>query len=261
MVKETKHDSTQLKILIVDDERDEIEELEEHFGNHGIPAVGVTSADEARREFLENAEIAVLLVDIGMPGEDGVSFIDWATRYYEGDRVFEAAIFSGYRSREKALDAMRAGARDYFEKPVDLDKLVIAMKEALQRVARRRERMALKQTPLPMDALDGPLSEIRAELSELRESIGTRHQRPGEPAAELADDLKDVRVRMDRLTKRQKEVTQLVAGGHSNYQIACELGISENTVKLYVSQILDTLGVSNRTQVALLSHRLQQASP
>ncbi|MCL7743698.1 response regulator transcription factor [Guyparkeria hydrothermalis] len=259
MVNETKHGPAQLRILIVDDERDEIEELEEHFGNHGIPSVGVTSADEARTEFLENAEIAVLLVDIGMPGEDGVSFIDWATRHYEGDRVFEAAIFSGYRSREKALDAMRAGARDYFEKPVDLDELVIAMKDALERVARRRERMAFNRHSLPMDALDGSLSEIRAELSELRESIGSRRE-SGEPTAELADDLKDIQARMDRLTKRQKEVTQLVAGGHSNYQIACELGISENTVKLYVSQILDTLGVSNRTQIALLAHRLQQAA-
>ena len=257
MNQKTECDPNRLKVLIVDDEPDEIEELEEHFANHGIAAVGVTSASEARVEFLGNADIAVLLVDIGMPGEDGVSFIDWATKHYEGDRIFEAAIFSGYRCREKALDAMRAGARDYFEKPVDLDALVNAMHEALQRVCRRRERAMLQSASWSGGALDGPLAEIRAELSELKESIGSRAT-PAE-GGEERDDLAELRARTERLTRRQKEVMKLVANASSNYQIACELGISENTVKLYVSQILDTLGVSNRTQVALMAHRLEQA--
>ncbi len=258
MKQETECDPNRLKVLIVDDESDEIEELQEHFSNHGIAAVGVTSASEARVEFLGDSGIAVLLVDIGMPGEDGVSFIDWATKHYEGDRIFEAAIFSGYRSRDRALDAMRAGARDYFEKPVDLDALVTAMQEALQRVCRRRERAMLQQASWPSGALDGPLAEIRAELSELRQSIGSQPQ-SGSRAGESGDDLDELRGRTERLTRRQKEVMKLVADARSNYQIACELGISENTVKLYVSQILDTLGVSNRTQVALLAHRLEQA--
>ena len=55
----------------------------------------------------------------------------------------------------------------------------------------------------------------------------------------------------DKLSRRQLEVAQLIAKGMTNYQISCELGITENTVKLYVSQILRLTRVHNRTQLAL----------
>ena len=43
----------------------------------------------------------------------------------------------------------------------------------------------------------------------------------------------------------------LVSKGQTNYQIACDLGITENTVKLYVSQVLRLTHMNNRTQLAL----------
>jgi len=46
-------------------------------------------------------------------------------------------------------------------------------------------------------------------------------------------------------------VARLVGKGQTNYQIACELGITENTVKLYVSQVLRLTHMHNRTQLAL----------
>src|SRR5690606_22848409 len=53
------------------------------------------------------------------------------------------------------------------------------------------------------------------------------------------------------LSPRQLDVARLVAKGQTNYQIACELGITENTVKLYVSQVLRLTHMHNRTQLAL----------
>jgi DNA-binding NarL/FixJ family response regulator len=55
----------------------------------------------------------------------------------------------------------------------------------------------------------------------------------------------------EQLSPRQLEVAHLVSKGKTNYQIACELGITENTVKLYVSQILRLTHMHNRTQLAL----------
>lgn len=55
----------------------------------------------------------------------------------------------------------------------------------------------------------------------------------------------------NKLSRRQYEVLKLISKGMTNYQIACELGIRENTVKLYVSQILRITNMHNRTQLAL----------
>ena len=53
------------------------------------------------------------------------------------------------------------------------------------------------------------------------------------------------------MSPRQLDVARLVGKGLTNYQIACELGITENTVKLYVSQVLRLTHMHNRTQLAL----------
>lgn len=60
---------------------------------------------------------------------------------------------------------------------------------------------------------------------------------------------------LDTLTTREYSVLQLLAEGLSNKQIARQLDLTEGTVKGYVSQVLDKLGVADRTQAALLAHR------
>jgi len=59
----------------------------------------------------------------------------------------------------------------------------------------------------------------------------------------------------ERLTRRELEVLGLIANGRSNKRIALELGISEKTVKTHVGHMLAKLGVSDRTQAALLAVR------
>jgi NarL family two-component system response regulator LiaR len=59
----------------------------------------------------------------------------------------------------------------------------------------------------------------------------------------------------ERLTAREQEVLELIAHGRSNKRIALELGISEKTVKAHVGRLLAKLGVSDRTQAALLAVR------
>lgn len=71
----------------------------------------------------------------------------------------------------------------------------------------------------------------------------------GQPAPVIAID--GLPLHFDQLSPRQLEVARLIGKGLTNYQIACELGITENTVKLYVSQVLRLTHVHNRTQLAL----------
>lgn len=60
---------------------------------------------------------------------------------------------------------------------------------------------------------------------------------------------------IDSLTSRERSVLSLLAEGQSNKQIARSLGLTAGTVKGYVSQVLDKLGVADRTQAALLAHK------
>ncbi len=60
---------------------------------------------------------------------------------------------------------------------------------------------------------------------------------------------------IEQLTARERSVLLLVAEGLSNKQIARRLDLTEGTVKGYVSQVLDKLGVADRTQAALLAHK------
>ncbi len=57
--------------------------------------------------------------------------------------------------------------------------------------------------------------------------------------------------RLDRLTRRQREVAALVAQGMSNAEIAATLVIAEDTVKKHVSQVLSVTGCRSRTELAL----------
>lgn len=65
---------------------------------------------------------------------------------------------------------------------------------------------------------------------------------------------------LDDLTPRERSVLDLVAEGKSNRQIANRLGLTEGTVKGYVSILLDKLGVQDRTQAALLAVRLKRGA-
>lgn len=60
---------------------------------------------------------------------------------------------------------------------------------------------------------------------------------------------------LDRLTDRQRDVFHLLLAGHSNKEIARELGVLEGTVKVHVRAIMQKLGVKNRTQVAVVAAR------
>jgi DNA-binding NarL/FixJ family response regulator len=66
---------------------------------------------------------------------------------------------------------------------------------------------------------------------------------------------------LDDLTPRERSVLDLVAEGKSNRQIANRLGLTEGTVKGYVSILLDKLGVQDRTQAALLAVSLKRSPP
>ena len=84
----------------------------------------------------------------------------------------------------------------------------------------------------------------------LRYSRALAHQRDGEATSVAA---------LNRLTDRQREVLALIAAGRTNTQIATQLGLSFDTVRKHVENILARLGVSNRTAAAICFARARPA--
>ena len=66
----------------------------------------------------------------------------------------------------------------------------------------------------------------------------------------------DIEIISGLITHRQMDILRLITQGYSNKQIARELDLSENTVKVHVSAMLRALGLNNRTQAGILGQKL-----
>lgn len=89
-----------------------------------------------------------------------------------------------------------------------------------------------------------------AILNGIRSVHAGRKCVPPEVASELADYLSD-----DPLSAREIEILRLVSDGNTNLDIADRLGIAESTVKVHVSNVMEKLGASDRTQAVVIAMR------
>jgi NarL family two-component system response regulator LiaR len=158
----------------------------------------------------------VVLMDLVMPGVDGVEAIGRIARRSPATRVI---ALTSFLDDDKVLPAVRAGAAGYLLKDVGPDDLVRAIR-----------------TVHAGEALLHP-----AVAARLMEEVAGPRARGAEDGAGL--------------TVRERDVLTQIARGLSNKRIALELDISESTVKIHVSNVLRKLGVTDRTQAALYAVR------
>lgn len=162
----------------------------------------------------------VILMDLVMPEIDGITAIGRILATQPDARIL---VLTSFDADDKVFPAVRAGALGYTLKDFGPLELV----RAIQRVYRGESSLH------PTIA--------RKVLQELAHP-------PRRPPTEQP------------LTEREVEVLRLVAHGHSNQQIAIELGISEGTVRAHMSNILSKLHLASRTQAALYALREGLAS-
>jgi DNA-binding NtrC family response regulator len=130
-----------LSILVVDDEPVVRDSLTSWFTEDGYQVECAASAEEALR-LLATRNYDLLLVDIRMPGMDG---IELQRRLKEADCDSAIIIMTGYASVETAVAALKQGAFDYVTKPFDPDEFSAVVRNALEQQRLKRENRALRE--------------------------------------------------------------------------------------------------------------------
>ena len=213
-----------IKVLIVDDHQVVRQGLRTFLElQDDVLVVGEAGDGELAVEMVRQLNPNVVLMDLVMPRLDGIS----ATRQVKslGTEVKVIALTS-FTEDDKVFPAIQAGASSYLLKDVSPDDLVEAIRAVHRGEARLHPDIARKL-----------MEQIAQQASPARES------------------------RLDELTEREREVTNLVAKGCSNQEIANELVISEKTVKTHVSNILGKLQLEDRTQLAIYAIKKGLVNP
>jgi DNA-binding NarL/FixJ family response regulator len=183
----------------------------------------VGEAGEGAEAVAQVASLApdVVLMDVRMPGMDGIEATELISRDHAGSRVL---ILTTFDLDEYAFAALHAGAAGFLLKNAQPAELIAGIR-----------------TVADGDGVVAPRLTRR-----LIETFTQQHHARLGTAGDS---------RLDRLTDREREVLIEMAKGHSNAEIADSLGLSEATVKTHVSRILPKLGLRDRVQAVVLAYQ------
>lgn len=183
----------------------------------GFDVVGEVATGRQAVDRLATLRPDVILMDIRMPDMDGLA----ATRLIKEEApAVSVIVVTSFESKDYLRDAIAAGAAGYLLKGMSRSLLLESI-----RIVR-----------------DGGSMFDPSMLSELLRQVA---ERVSEVPAEALDALSD----------RERETLTLVAEGLTNREIADRLGYSVGTIKNVVQQVIEKLGVSDRTQAAVLGVR------
>jgi len=203
-----------LKLLLADDHRLFRQGLRELI-ERKTPHQVVAEATTGKEvlDLIPQVQPDLVLLDIQMPEMDGIAVARELALRYPAVKII---MLTMYRTNEQLLGAIEAGAKGYLLKDSDAEEVI----RVIERVANGDS------------ALDPSLTA----------QLFTAMRRPS-PTAPV----------IEPLTAREMDILRLVAQGHDNRTIAQTLFLSEKTVGNRLSEIFQKLGVTNRTQAALVA--------
>jgi DNA-binding NarL/FixJ family response regulator len=237
-----------IKVLVVDDAPLIVEELCEFLEGKGYCCIPCESGFQAIERYKEDFDIGLVLCDLHMPRMNGIQLVEELQRLSGRHRAFEAIMLTGGADKQDVIKALRAGVADYYQKPLDLDELLEGLQRQEVAVQERHKNLQLGHLNQKLQYLSESIDDLYHDLDKFRHGP---HSTDSVDGAQQEAERNVPPAFLDQLSPRQMDVARLVGKGQTNYQIACELGITENTVKLYVSQVLRLTHMRNRTQLAL----------
>ncbi len=114
------------RVLLVDDEEQFLEVLSERLEARGLKVSAVTSGEDALGR-VEEQNYDVIVVDLAMPGINGIETLK---KLKEKNADLEIIMLTGHATVKNGIEAMKLGAEDFLEKPVDLGVLLEKITEA-----------------------------------------------------------------------------------------------------------------------------------
>ena len=144
-------------ILIIDDETAIRNVLREILRNEGFSVEEASDGEEGFTKFMSNA-YDLVLCDIKMPKLDGIEFLQKVMNLHSEVPVI---IISGHGNIETAVDAVKKGAFDYIAKPPDLNRLLITIRNALDKTTLVKETKILKQKVTKVQEIIGESELIK----------------------------------------------------------------------------------------------------
>ena len=133
-----------VNILVVDDEKDFVEMLSLRLQEVGEKVSTAYSGKECL-ETLEKTNIDVVILDIKMPGMDGMETLGEIKKSFP---IIEVIMLTGHGSAETAVEGMKSGAFDYLMKPADFDDLTAKLEGARKRKDEQEERIRKAEVTL-----------------------------------------------------------------------------------------------------------------
>lgn len=208
-----------IRVLVADSEKIYREGLKVIFSRHLDMRVvsqacsGIEACDKARRVIPD-----LVLMDVDLPEMDGITACRNILQELPATRV---AILTASSSETDVLNAIKAGAHGYITKDVNVGTLV----DSIRRVAQG-------EAVIPPAFASTLLKEFAA-LTRGRD-----------------DEMRAIEADRAKVTDREREVLRLLVQGATNRDIARQLVITENTVKVHLRNILEKLHLRNRQQAA-----------
>jgi DNA-binding NarL/FixJ family response regulator len=199
----------------------------------GITVAGEAADGDAAVQLVATVQPQVVLMDLNMPGCDGVAATARITAEHPGTRV---VVLTTYADDESIIAALQAGALGYLTK------------EATRAEIGRAVHAAAAGQAILDPGVQQRLLSAAARAPGVPAAPGT----PGAGASAGADD---------ELTPREAEVLRLIAAGQSNREIARTLFVSEATVKTHVNRIFAKTSSRDRAQATRYAYTHGYADP
>lgn len=204
-----------VRVLIVDDHKLFAEAIRWSLERRGIDVVGLAGTAAEALTNVERWKPEVVLVDLGLPGEDGLSLGRKILQRHPGTKVLAVTALT---DPQAIAGTVREGFHGYLTKDAPVSQLVSSVQAALNGHFVVPERVAAASE--------------------------------GRPKAE-----QEATLLAQQLTERERQLLTLLVEGRNNKEIAARLAISPNTVRTHVQSILTKLQVHSRLEAATYAVR------
>lgn len=211
---------TEKRVYIVDDDSRHCQIVRQILHTVQLDVSEFYSA-EAFLDVYQPTHPGCIVVDIRMPGIGG---LELCQKLRGQGMEIPIIMVTGYADVPLAVRAMKGGAFDFFEKPLNEQAFIDSVKQALNHDQKQRERQRLRGYDQRREQRDDYMRERYAERQRLLE-------------------------RMQTLTPREKEVMQLLVLGKSNKSIAAQLNVGYKTVEAHRGKVVEKMQAQNLAEL------------